>query len=444
MDTMKIHFVTLGCKLNQSESETMARQFALAGHEIVGDPLLADLSVINTCTVTRMAAQKSRAAARRARGNAPQARLLVTGCHAEVAPQDFPTADWVVGNEQKAQIPTQVLAGGMIAPASTESVSPPPHDSEPARFPAMLGRTRAFVKIQDGCDLRCTFCLTCIARGPSRSRPLQHILDEVRRWVADGVQEVVLTGVHVGDYGRDTGTDLGQLVRRLLQETDVPRLRLSSLEPWNFRAEWLRLWEDRRLCRHLHISLQSGSDRMLKLMRRAYTAEKFAEKVEMARRLVPDMAVTTDLIVGFPGETEADFAESVQFVRAMRFARAHVFPFSRRPGTAAAEMPDQVPHRIKQARAAALRAITDESGCLFRKRLLGHTLPILWEQVDRQTGEWSGLTDNYVRVFAHSELDLHNQIVPTRLIAITDKGVWGELGCETGQSEIQNRERSKK
>ncbi|NOZ05527.1 MAG: tRNA (N(6)-L-threonylcarbamoyladenosine(37)-C(2))-methylthiotransferase MtaB [Chloroflexi bacterium] len=432
---MKIHFVTLGCKLNQSESESMARQFRLAGHQIVADPAQADISVINTCTVTHVAAQKSRTAVRRAKGAAPTARLVVTGCHAEIAPHDFPVADWVIENSQKQQIPARVLGDNSEEPF--QASTPTQTDAPISRLSA-LGRTRGFVKIQDGCDMHCTFCLTRIARGPSRSRPLPEILDEVRQHVDDGVQEVVLTGVHVGAYGKDLDTDLGELIRRTLRETDVPRLRLSSLEPWNFRMEWLSLWENPRLCRHLHISLQSGSNDILRRMSRAYTAEKFAEKVQMARRLIPDLAITTDLIVGFPGETEETFAESVQFVREMNFARAHVFPFSRRPGTLAADMPDQVPHNVKKARAAALRVITDESNYRFRASLLGQTFPVLWEQGDRRTATWSGLTDNYVRVSAHSTRPLHNQILPAQLTLLSDTGAEGKLVSTEIISQARN------
>lgn len=425
---MKIHFVTLGCKLNHSESEMLARQFVLAGHEIVSDSALADLAVINTCTVTHVAAQKSRYEARRAKRAAPRARTVVTGCHAEVAPAEFSGADWVVGNAQKEHIPVRFVSG---VPSARREDGPLPDretEADGPLFPATLGLTRAFVKIQDGCDMRCTFCLTRIARGRSRSRPATAILDDARRWVAEGGQEVVLTGVHLGAYGRDLGTDLGRLVQRILAETELPRLRLSSLEPWNFRTAWLRLWESPRLCRHLHMSLQSGSDSVLRRMGRPYTAELFAEKVALARCAIPDLAVTTDVIAGFPGETDEAFSESVAFMREIGFSRTHVFPYSRRPGTKAADMPDQVPHRIKHARAAALRAVGEESGREFCASLLGQTLPILWEQPSQPPDEWSGLTDNYVRVFARSDRSLHNRIVAARLTALVDRGMSGDLG----------------
>jgi len=423
---MKIHFVTLGCKLNHSESEMLARQFVLAGHEIVEDAACADLAVINTCTVTHVAAQKSRYEARRARRSAPEARLLVTGCHAEVAPHEFPTADWVVGNAQKDEIPTWIATEMPQGSSLAAQASATEADAR-ALFPAALGLTRAFVKIQDGCDMHCTFCLTRVARGRSRSRPADEIVAEIRRWVDEGGQEVVLTGVHLGAYGRDGGPDLGRLVRRILQETDLPRLRLSSLEPWNFRTEWLALWDSPRLCRHLHMSLQSGSDEVLRRMGRPYTTELFSEKVALARRAVPDLAITTDVIAGFPGETEESFAETVQFMRQIRFARAHIFPYSARPGTPAADMPGQVPHRIKQARAAALRAVAEETGRSFCASLLGRTFPVLWEQPNGSVGEWSGLTDNYMRVHVCSDVPLHNRILPTRLVRLTDFGVMGEL-----------------
>jgi threonylcarbamoyladenosine tRNA methylthiotransferase MtaB len=404
----------------------LARQFVLAGHEIVEDAAGADLTVINTCTVTHVAAQKSRYEARRARRSASAVRLLVTGCHAEVAPHEFAAADWVVGNTQKDEIPSWI---------ASEMPQTPPVAGQPAAkeadghalFPAALGLTRAFVKIQDGCDMHCTFCLTRIARGRSRSRPADEIVAEIRQWVDEGGQEVVLTGVHLGAYGRDGGPDLGRLVRRILRETDLPRLRLSSLEPWNFRTEWLSLWESPRLCRHLHMSLQSGSDEVLRRMGRPYTAELFSEKVALARRAVPDLAITTDVIAGFPGETDESFAQTVQFMRRIQFARAHIFPYSRRPGTPAANMPGQVTNRIKQARAAALRAVAEETERGFRASLLGQTLPVLWEQPNGADDEWSGLTDNYIRVHVRSNVPLHNRILPTRLVRLADFGAMGEL-----------------
>ncbi len=295
-------------------------------------------------------------------------------------------------------------------------------DAPPALYPLVLDNTRAFVKIQDGCDLSCSFCLTTVARGAARSRPLGSILAEVRSLVARGCQEVVLTGVHAGAYGKEMegAAELGQLVQRLLEETALPRLRLSSLEPWNFQAAWLEQWapwlagDSPRLCRHLHMSLQSGSDGVLRRMRRAYTAGTFAGKVATIREAIPGVAITTDLIVGFPGETEAEHQESLDFVANIGFADAHIFAFSPRPGTRAATLPQQLSGRVKKERHAAMRAVTERSARAFREGMVGSRQAVLWEVPDA-TGRASGLTDRFLRVHSHDPRATRNRLSLVRL-----------------------------
>jgi threonylcarbamoyladenosine tRNA methylthiotransferase MtaB len=272
-------------------------------------------------------------------------------------------------------------------------------------------------------------------RGPQCSRARRDILEEISGLVRKGCHEVVLTGVHVGAYGSDTGDTLAGLVRAILAYSSLDRLRLSSIEPWDLTEEFLSMWDDPRLCRHLHLPLQSGCDDTLRRMNRRYTATEYAAWVARARDKIPGLALTTDVIAGFPGETADDHTISATFVERMQFARVHVFAYSARPGTPAAEMPGAVDLEVCRQRAAQIRQIGRHSGDAFRRQFLGHTLPVLWEirrtqRGSRVRGRWSGLTDNYIRVYTHSEQDLTNTLVPTRLVVLEKGGIGGEL--ETG------------
>ncbi|MFC2015326.1 tRNA (N(6)-L-threonylcarbamoyladenosine(37)-C(2))-methylthiotransferase MtaB [Chloroflexota bacterium] len=452
---MRVYVSSLGCKLNQSEMDDLAAQLTDAGHQIVTSPTQAHLCVLNTCAVTHVAAQKSRQALRRLHRENPSARLVATGCYAELAPEQLsglPGVAHVVGNQAKEGLGEWVA--GKPVPAPHRGPVPAPHRGPvpaPHRGPACLSRclpgapvpgrealprrrTRALVKIQDGCDNACTYCVIRKARGRQRSREPQQILDDVRVRLAAGHQEIVLTGVHVGAYGRDResskeGADLWALVNRILLETDVPRLRLSSIEPWDLSEEVLDLWDDPRLCRHLHLPLQSGCDATLRRMERHYTTSGFAEMVSAAQDAIPDLAVTTDVIVGFPGETDADFEESLSFVRAVGFSRLHVFPYSLRDGTPAASLPAQVPAPVKASRAAAMRAVAAESTRLFRQRFIGRTMEVLWESCrgGNDVPLWSGLTGNYLRVYARDSRALANTMSHTHLVGHMHGGLQGEI-----------------
>jgi len=390
----KIHLQTLGCRLNQAESERIARGFRLAGHEIVPEADEADLKVINTCTVTKNAGDESR---RAARPTVAGQKMVVTGCHSEMHPEDFAKADLVVPNADKEELAALVIERfGTDGLALGMDHTP---NAEPAVYPLAIKNTRAFVKIQDGCNLRCTFCLTTMARGVSRSRPADEIVKEIQDLADHGCQEAVLTGVHAGSYGLDIHQDLGWLIDQLLSRTTIPRIRLSSLEPWNFRDHWTPLWDTygHRLCRHLHMSLQSGSRSVLKRMARCYDPETFMEKVQVARDAIPEIAITTDIICGFPGETEEEHQASIDFVHDMAFAGAHIFTYSARPGTLAANLPDQIETKIKKTRFLEMKSTVNKTEAAFQKSQYGHLLPVLWEQVERD-GQLSGLTDNFVRV----------------------------------------------
>jgi threonylcarbamoyladenosine tRNA methylthiotransferase MtaB len=407
---------SLGCRLNQSEIDGVARQFAEAGHIVVNEPRQADVCVLNTCAVTAVAEHKSRRRIRALARVNPDARIAVVGCYGTLAAEPcaaLPGVEWVVSNEDKHRV-VEVIGGGS-------------HVSN-LQCPVPSPRTRAFVKVQDGCDNHCTYCVVRLLRGPSRSRPLAEVVAEVQALAEDGYREAVLTGVNLGAYGRDLGQggDLQTLVKVLLAETNLPRLRLSSLEPWDVDEEFFRLWEDARLCRQLHLPLQAGCDETLRRMGRRIDTAAYARLVGAARTAVPDMAVTTDVIVGFPGEDRAAFGASYDLLAELDLARLHVFSFSPRPGTPAARLPARVGRVEIHKRACAMRELGDKQASRFRRRFLEREMVVLWQR-RRHDGLWLGLTDNYLRVVAQEEQDLHNRLVVTRLVAEKDACLVGEV-----------------
>ncbi|MEW5957720.1 MAG: tRNA (N(6)-L-threonylcarbamoyladenosine(37)-C(2))-methylthiotransferase MtaB, partial [Chloroflexota bacterium] len=357
---MRIRVDSIGCRLNISEVEEMARRFAGAGHRLVGPGEATDLYVFNSCAVTHTAARKSRQVIRQMRRANPTAVVVVTGCYAELSPADVKAlgVDLVVGNEHKDHLPDLLAEAGWLKDADPLPAADAASFISPAS-PLADSHTRAFIKVQDGCDNRCTFCIVTLARGAGRSRPIPQVITEINRLVSQGYQEAVLSGVHLGSYGHDWGDAQGlpRLIRAILAETDLPRLRLSSLEPWDLDAEFFELWQEKRLLPHLHLPLQSGSDSVLRRMARHTTQARFAQLVQTARHIIPDVAITTDLIVGFPGETEPEFAESMAFVEDMEFARLHIFRYSRREGTVAARRKEQVPAPLVQERSQQLHRL---------------------------------------------------------------------------------------
>lgn len=442
---MRIFFDQIGCRLNYSEMETLAGQLRGAGHTIVATPEHAQVVIFNSCAVTAGAERDSRKRLGVLHRAGPQARIAVTGCWATLRPQQaaaLPGVALVAGNDRKE------LLAALLEPWSAElddadTLTRMQPDSDPytaAEPETRIERTRAFVKVQDGCDNRCTFCIVTALRGESRSRSLPDVVAEVQRAAEAGVMEVVLTGVHLGSYGRDLAgaarSDLKELVAALLRETDIPRLRLSSLEPWELADGFFDLWArwPGRLCPHLHLPLQAGTDRQLRTMARRCTTASFRRLVADARAAIPGLILTTDLIVGFPGETEADFAAGLGFVAEMRFAHAHLFPFSARTGTAAATFPGQAPTDVKRARLQQMQAVVTASGQCERSRFLGATRPVLFEGegkplTDQPGRLWFGLTDNYLRVatIAPEAVDLHNHLLPVRLTALAGDVLHGDV-----------------
>lgn len=442
---MRVFLDQLGCRLNFSENSTLAGRLNAAGHRIVGRAEEAQVIVLNTCAVTRQAARKSRQAARHLNRRNPDARIAMTGCYATLAPQEsakLPGVELVADNHAKEMLHT------LLEPWSAEFSDPDdlsriqPHGTPfaPASTEEEGGRTRAFVKVQDGCQNRCTFCIVTALRGDSRSRTTAEVVSEVQGLVDGGYREAVLTGVHLGAFGRDLDggqrSDLKELTAAILTDTDIARLRLSSLEPWELADGFFDLWQrwPGRLCPHLHLPLQAGTDAQLRRMARRCTVASFRQLAADARAAIPNLIITTDLIVGFPGESDGDFEEGLHFVEEMRFAHAHIFPFSARTGTAAAEFDGQVKKAVKRERSRRMHQVAARSGQLERARYVGATRPVLWEGAGQQLTDqadtllWSGLTDNYLRVTAQAPAgtDLSNRITPVRLDELHGETLYGE------------------
>jgi threonylcarbamoyladenosine tRNA methylthiotransferase MtaB len=418
---LKVFFTHLGCKLNQAEIDGLARRFLARGHEVVGSLDDADLHVVNSCTVTAEAARDSRKAARRARRGSSATRTVLTGCWATMDPlgaRSLAGVDLVVDNADKDRLVDQVEA--VFGDAGTPPVDGAPEAVPVSYVPLRFGPARALVKIEDGCDMRCAFCVIPHTRGAQRSRPLDDVVREVRALEAAGHAEIVVTGVQISAY-RDGATRLPALLDALLDATTTCRFRLTSIAPWDLDRATVERLAHARVCRHVHLSLQSGDDRTLRRMRRPYTAAEFAARVAEVRTRVAGVAVTTDVIAGFPGETDDDFESSLAFVEAMGFARVHAFRYSRRPGTAAADLPDQVSSERKRDRMARLLATAAAAETAFRRSQVGSIARVLWE--GRRDGRWLGTSDNYVRVFAESDAELRGRLTAARLLGVAGDGV---------------------
>jgi threonylcarbamoyladenosine tRNA methylthiotransferase MtaB len=431
---MKIFLDTIGCRLNQAEIEIMARQFLSAGHEIVPSAEQADLAVINTCSVTSAAAADSRAAIRRVKRLGAR-EVVVTGCWATLEPEKaagLPGVNKVIANLQKENLAVEVL-----------NIPKDTFDLEPiARrpIPGSHRRTRAFIKVQDGCNNACTFCITTIARGTSRSRSINAVISDIESALKGGAKEIVLTGVHLGSWGQDfpIASRLENLIAAILKRTAVPRLRLSSLEPWDLEADFFHLWADSRLCRYLHLPLQSGSASVLKRMARKTTPDSYRILVESARAIIPDMAITTDVIAGFPGETQAEFQETLEYIKSIKFAGGHVFSYSSRPGTAAARMKDQIGFEIRKNRSSTLRELFTAMEHKYQENFLGSVLSVIWEASSKAAEGFQveGLTDNYIKVTASAPDRKWNEVDEVLLVSIEDNTVKGTIEGSTSNHSI--------
>jgi len=416
VDRPTLSIATLGCKVNQAESDAYAQRFSDAGFRLVSPDEPADVCVVNSCTVTNVGDQKSRQLIQRLRRANPDSLLAVTGCYAAVAPlqvERLTGADLVAGLAQKDElvelVSERLVERGMALPApmSVEDLV------------RATPRTRLNVKVQDGCNDFCAYCIVPFSRGRARSMPLEEVVRQVDRAVREGYQEVVLTGVNMTTYGRDSGTDFGRLLEAVLERTAIHRVRLSSIEPFKFDTAWLPLWSSGRLCRHLHLPLQSGCDATLRRMRRRYDCAGFARLVDDIRSHVAGMAIWTDVIAGFPGETEEEFEQSYRYIEWLDFAGIHVFRYSPRTGTKAATMDGRVLDRVKKERSERLLALSETGKRRFAGRLIGSVQAVLFED------NGDGLTDNYVRVQAAGGQP--NMFARVRITGLADDGAEGEI-----------------
>ena len=407
---------THGCKLNQADSQALARRFVSAGYRIVSLADGPDIYVLNSCTVTHVADAKARQALRAARRRNPAMTVVATGCYAQRTPEQLKRiagVDLVMGNFEKSQIVAQVQR---IRTVKTVSCA---EGAEDAVAQEGLGRTRAMVKIQEGCNQVCAYCIVPKVRGRERSIPPEELVKTVDRRVRGGFKEVALTGTQLGSYGFDLPKDGGlrDLVARILAETSVERLRVSSLQPQEITLALLDLWQDSRLCPHFHMPLQSGSDAVLRRMRRRYTAEEYRGTASRIYEIIPHASITADVIVGFPGETEEDHRRSLELCMGVDLAGMHVFPYSVRPGTSAAHMDSMTPPRLKQRRKNEMLTMAREKASDYRRRALGSVRLVLWEREVR-SGVLGGLTDNYLRVEAPLAASMVNEISRVRLMEV--------------------------
>lgn len=396
---MQIHLKTLGCRLNEAELETWAQTFQTQGHEITNAISMAQMIVINSCAVTQDAARKSRQLIRRIHRENPTAKLVVSGCYATLNTEEAQSllgVDLVVSNKDKAQL---------VEKALTELTfdTMPAMATEPAEIALFTrGRQRAFVKVQDGCRYRCTFCIVTVARGEEVSRDLSEIVAEITALHAQGIQEVILTGVHLGGYGSDNGENIVSLIQTILEKTTIPRLRLGSLEPWELNDEFFELFKNSRLMPHLHLPLQSGSNSVLRRMARRCKTEEYAKILHRLRSEIPHFNVTTDIIVGFPDETETEWLEGFEFIKACEFGHIHIFTYSPREGTKAATMPNPVPFEIKKQRSEQLHLLAEQMKRDFYQKNVGHVFEVLWEgqreALENGNVKVFGYTPNYLRV----------------------------------------------
>ncbi len=428
----KIASYALGCKVNQYESEAIAELFAEKGYEVVSVEDTADIYIINTCTVTNFGDKKSRQLIRKVKRQNENAVVAVVGCYAQTAPKELEEimgVNLVIGTKDKSKI-VELVEAYQQEQGVCNYVTDIMHERtfEPLSIQKLSNRTRAYLKIQDGCSQFCSYCIIPYARGPIRSRDPKDVVEEVKRLAENGFKEVVLTGIHVASYGKDLKTvTLIDIIKQVHDVEGIERIRFSSIEPnvvtETFAQEMAKL---PKVCDHFHLSLQSGCDKTLKEMNRKYDTIQYRKAVQILRKYLPDVALTTDVIVGFPGETEQDYAQSKAFAQEMQFSKIHVFPYSPKKGTPAAERKDQLQNAVKQTRSQDLIAISDNMAEAFVKAHIGKMMSVLYE---RAVGEnvYEGHTTNYIKVHTKSEKDLSNVIAQTKIIESDGETAFGVL-----------------
>jgi len=419
---LRIHLSALGCRLNEAELEQWAQAFTNAGDQIAAKPADADVLVMNSCAVTKEAVRKSRQKIQRLQRDNPAAKLVVSGCYSQLEPATAMAelgVDLVVPNTQKEQL-VSFTRKAFLQPNMPQGATVP---AQAALF--SRNRHRAFIKIQDGCRYRCTFCIVTVARGEERSRSIADLVAEVQRLTTNDVKEVVLTGVHVGGYGSDLDTDLSTLVQALLNDTDIQRIRFASVEPWDLSDNFLTLFDNPRLQPHMHLPLQSGCDTVLRRMARRCKTADFATLTKALREAIPHFNVTTDIIAGFPGETEQEWQISQEFIATQGFGHIHAFTYSERENTKAATLENPVPMPVRQQRSRELHALGEQLKSAQQAASIGQCVDVLWER-GRQIEDncidacWQheGYTPNYQKVVMKSADNLANQILPTHLVGV--------------------------
>ena len=423
----KVSFYTLGCKVNQYETNAMAQKFKEAGYEIVDmNDDISDICIVNTCTVTNMSDRKSRHSLRRVKEKNPSAIIAAVGCYAQVAKNDLenmPEIDIVLGNEEKANIVQYVekFIENEKKLIEIEDIATKKEFEDMGQI-TYTEKTRAFIKVQDGCNQFCSYCIIPYARGRVRSRNAESIIKEITQIAQNGIKEVVITGIHVASYGRDFGNENGliELLEKINEIEGIKRIRLGSLEPKIITEEFMqRLSKLEKICHHFHLSLQSGCDATLKRMNRKYTTSEVKEIIERLRRYYDDVMLTTDIIVGFPGETEEEFETTYQFLKQAKLYKMHVFQYSPRKGTRAAVMPNQIDGNIKEARSKKLIELSNENQKMYNQQLVGKEVEVLFEDKEVEDGitYFRGHTQNYVLVKYKTDENLENTL---KLIKISD------------------------
>lgn len=430
----KVAFCTLGCKVNQYETEAITEMFKKNGYEVVDFEEFADVYIINTCTVTNLSDRKSRQMIRRAKKNNKNSIIVAVGCYAQVSPDEvlgIPEVNLVIGTKDKGKILENInmFEEGQHKLNLVQDIMKT-REFEELGVEVYKERTRAFIKIQEGCSQFCSYCIIPYARGPIRSRPVEYVLDEVKKLVLNGYKEIVLTGIHIASYGKDIKhTSLLDIIKKVHEIDGVERIRLGSIEPTIITHDFVNeISKLKKVCPHFHISLQSGCDSTLKRMNRKYTTEEFRESVGLLRGVLKDVSITTDIMVGFPGETDMEFNETVRFLEEISFAAMHVFKYSQRKGTPAADYTEQVSPQKKDERSNVLIELSSSKTKEFNKRYEGRIMEVLFEQdVKGENGTIEGLTSNYIKVLCKGESDLNGQILKAELYEAVEDYVKGYI-----------------
>ncbi|HOU73679.1 MAG TPA: tRNA (N(6)-L-threonylcarbamoyladenosine(37)-C(2))-methylthiotransferase MtaB [Tenuifilum sp.] len=420
----RVAFYTLGCKLNFSESSTIARQFADMGYERVSPDSEADVYVINTCSVTEHADKKCRQAIRKFTTKSPNAMVAVVGCYAQLKPEEIAQidgVDFVLGAADKFNLPHLI---GNDAKKTKVKVYSCDIDSVSDFFPAYStgDRTRSFLKVQDGCDYHCSYCTIPLARGKSRNMPISQIVDQAKAIASQNVKEIILTGVNTGDFGKSSGETFLELIQQLDRVEGIERFRISSIEPNLITPEIVDfVAQSAKFLPHFHIPLQSGSNRILALMRRRYRRELFAERIELIRSRMPDTFFGVDVIVGFPGETDDDFSDAFRFIEQVKPSFLHIFPYSERPNTPATEFEGKVSPKVVKQRVTLLTVLSDRLHKEFFLKHIGQIRPVLVES-SRKGDYMFGFTDNYIKVGIPFDKGHAGKVVKVRLEKFTPDG----------------------